>query len=136
MPWRMGLVGRRTNERTNPVTAATISAQQVAEGYANAWTSGDIDTAMSYIADDIVCEAPAGTIEGKAAYREFTTTFVSRLLVTGRVTAVLADDSSAAILYTNDTRVVQGMRAMDYATVENGKITRLVTVFDRLPFGR
>jgi hypothetical protein len=23
-----------------------------------------------------------------------------------------------------------------YATVEDGKITRLVTVFDRLPFGR
>jgi len=118
------------------VTAATISAQQAAEGYANAWTSGDIDTAMSYLADDIVCEAPAGTIEGKTAYREFTTTFVSRLLVTGRVTAVLVDDSSAAILYTNDTKVVPGMRAMDYATVENGKITRLVTVFDRLPFGR
>ena len=37
---------------------------------------------------------------------------------------------------TNDTKVVQGMRAMDYATVTNGKITRLVTVFDRLPFGR
>ena len=61
---------------------------------------------------------------------------MSRLLVTGRVTAVLADDSSAAILYTNDTKVVRGMRAMDYATVEHGKITRLVTVFDRLPFGR
>ena len=116
------------------MTAA--SAQKIAEDYSRAWMSGDVDKAMSYIADDIVCEAPAGTIEGKAAYREFTTTFVSRLLVTGRVTAVLADDSSAAILYTNDTKVVQGMRAMDYATVENGKITRLVTVFDRLPFGR
>jgi hypothetical protein len=118
------------------MTAATITAKQVAEGYASAWTSGDIDTAMSYIADDIVCEAPAGTIEGKAAYREFTTTFVTRLLVTGRVTAVLSGENSASILYTNDTKVVPGMRAMDYATIENGKITRLITVFDRLPFGR
>jgi hypothetical protein len=25
---------------------------------------------------------------------------------------------------------------MDYATIENGQITRLVTIFDRLPFGR
>ncbi len=31
---------------------------------------------------------------------------------------------------------MQGMHAMDYATVGNGKITCLVTVFDRLPFGR
>lgn len=118
------------------MNAAAITAQQVAEGYASAWTSGDIDTAMSYVADDIVCEAPAGTIEGKDAYREFTTTFVTRLLVTGRVTAVLAGESSASILYANDTKAVPGMRAMDYATIENGKITRLITVFDRLPFGR
>lgn len=118
------------------MNAAAITAQQVAEGYASAWTSGDIDTAMSYVADDIVCEAPAGTIEGKAAYREFTTTFVTRLLVTGRVTAVLAGEDSASILYANDTKAVPGMRAMDYATIENGKITRLITVFDRLPFGR
>ena len=118
------------------MTATAFTTKQVAEGYASAWTSGDVDAAMSYIADDIVCEAPAGTIEGKAAYREFTATFVSRLLVTGRVTAVLADDSGAAILYTNDTKVVPGMRAMDYATIEDGQITRLITVFDRLPFGR
>ena len=118
------------------MTAAPITAQHDADGTPRAWTSGDIDTAMSYLADDIVCEAPAGTIEGKAAYREFTTTFVTRLLVTGRVTAVLADENSGSILYTNDTKAVPGMRAMDYATIENGKITRLITVFDRLPFGR
>jgi hypothetical protein len=131
----MGAAESRMSERTDPMTAAT-TAQHVAEGYAEAWTVGDVDTAMSYIADDIVCEAPAGVIEGKPAYREFAATFVSRLLVTGRVTAVLANDYSAAILYTNDTKVVQGMRAMDYATIENGRITRLITVFDRLPFGR
>ena len=119
------------------MTAATISAQQVAEGYANAWTSGDIDTAMSYLADDIVREAPAGTIEGKPAYREFTTTFVSRPSSSPAASPRSSPATAAPqILYTNDTKVVQGMRAMDYATVENGKITRLVTVFDRLPFGR
>ena len=40
---------------------------------------------------------------------------------------------SAAVVYTCDTKFVLGMRAMDYATVENGKITHVVTVFDRLP---
>jgi hypothetical protein len=118
------------------MTAAAITTQQVAEGFASAWTSRDIDTAMSYVADDIVCEAPAGIIEGKVAYREFTATFVTRLLVAGHVTAVLSGDNSASILYTNDTKVVPGMRAMDYVTIENGKITHLITVFDRLPFGR
>ena len=39
--------------------------------YYNAWTSKDIDLAMSYLADDIVCDAPAGRIDGVAAYREF-----------------------------------------------------------------
>jgi hypothetical protein len=36
----------------------------VASGDYEAWTSKDIDRAMSYIGADIVCEAPAGQIAG------------------------------------------------------------------------
>lgn len=46
-------------------------AARVALAYFEAWTGKDIDRAMSYIADDIVCDAPAGRLEGAAAYREF-----------------------------------------------------------------
>ena len=37
-------------------------ALDVALAYHDAWTSKDLDRAMTYIADDIVCDAPAGRI--------------------------------------------------------------------------
>jgi ketosteroid isomerase-like protein len=61
------------------MTATNGLAQQVAEAYAQAWTSGDVDKAMTYLADDIVCDAPAGRVEGVAAYRPFTQEFVDVL---------------------------------------------------------
>jgi hypothetical protein len=44
-------------------------ALQIALAYYQAWTSHDLDRAMTYIAADIVCDAPAGRIEG-ALHRE------------------------------------------------------------------
>lgn len=40
----------------------------VALAYYHAWTAKDMDRAMTYIADDIVCEAPAGRIVGGERY--------------------------------------------------------------------
>jgi hypothetical protein len=37
-------------------------ALRTALAYYHAWTSHDLDKAMSYIADDIVCDAPAGRL--------------------------------------------------------------------------
>ena len=83
-------------------TASTSSALEVAQDYAHAWTSGDIDTALSCLADDIICDAPAGRIEGLAAYRTFTAEFVA-LLTSSTIIKVLADDANAAIVYSFDT---------------------------------
>jgi ketosteroid isomerase-like protein len=107
-------------------------ARQVAEAYAQAWTSGEVDKAMSYLADDIVCDAPAGRIEGVAAYRPFTQEFVD-VLTSATITKVLADDTSAAIVYSFDTQWVKDFRCMEYLTVQDGKIKHILTVFDRLP---
>ena len=112
---------------------SAVSAQQIVEDYARAWTGRDVDKAMSYLAEDLVCEAPAGKIEGVPAYREFLAGFLE-IMTTATITKVLGDETSAAVVYVTDTKPVQGSRAMDYATVENGKIAHIITVFDRLPF--
>jgi ketosteroid isomerase-like protein len=52
------------------MTESTSSARDVALAYYHAWTGHDLDKAMAYVADDIVCDAPAGRLEGAAAYRE------------------------------------------------------------------
>ena len=44
------------------MTTPPSPALEVALAYYQAWSSKDIDDAMSYIAEDIICEAPAGRI--------------------------------------------------------------------------
>jgi hypothetical protein len=44
-----------------------MTALDVALAYHDAWTSKNFERAMTYIADDIVCEAPAGRIVRPAA---------------------------------------------------------------------
>ena len=71
---------------------------QVATAYHEAWTSKDLDRAMSYIADDIVCDAPAGRIEGAEAYRASMAPFVQMLLGT-ELLAAFGDDEKAVVVY-------------------------------------
>ncbi len=72
---------------------------QVALAYYEAWTSKDFDRAMSYIADDIVCEAPAGRIEGAEAYRAFMGPFV-QILVRAELIAAFGDEDKALVCTT------------------------------------
>jgi hypothetical protein len=53
------------------MTDTTSPALRTALAYYQAWTGHDLDLAMSYIADGIVCDAPAGRLQGAAAYRGF-----------------------------------------------------------------
>jgi ketosteroid isomerase-like protein len=51
------------------MTESTSPALDVALAYYHSWTGHDLERAMSYIAEDIVCDAPAGRLEGADAYR-------------------------------------------------------------------
>ena len=46
------------------MTESTSPALEVALAYFHAWTGHDLDRAMEYVADDMVCDAPAGRLEG------------------------------------------------------------------------
>lgn len=109
------------------------AALDVALAYHEAWASKDFERAMTYIADDIVCEAPAGRIEGADAYRGFMGPFVQILKGT-RMIAAFGDDDTAIVLYDTDTIPVKHARGAEYVTVASGKIVHSHFVFDRLPF--
>lgn len=80
----------------------TSLALKTALAYYQAWTSHDLDTAMSYIADDIVCDAPAGRLEGAEAYRGFMGPFV-RMLTSSTMIAAFGDDETALVMYDSGT---------------------------------
>jgi ketosteroid isomerase-like protein len=114
------------------MTAATGSARKIAEEYVRAWLGGDAETALSLIADDIVCEAPNGQITGLEGYRQFLKPFATSL-VSGTLIDVLGDDDHAATVYIVETPFAKDVRGMEYLTVKDGKITHVVSVFDLSP---
>jgi hypothetical protein len=109
------------------------AALRVALAYYEAWTAKDLDRAMSYIADDIVCDAPAGRLEGADAYRAFLGPFLG--IVTGSsIIAAYGDDDQALVMYDCATIPVPDAPGAECVTVADGRITRSRFLFDRLPF--
>jgi SnoaL-like domain len=115
------------------MTETTSSALRTALAYYQAWTSHDLDQAMSYIADDIICDAPAGRLEGADAYRGFMGPFVE-ILTGSELIGAFGDDRTALIMYDTETVPVKSAPAAECVTVTDGKITYSRFVFDRAPF--
>jgi ketosteroid isomerase-like protein len=101
--------------------------------YFEAWTTHDFDQAMTYIADDIVCHAPAGRLEGAEAFRAFMEPF-SQILLKAELIGSYGDATTAMLMYDTSTRPVPDAPGAELHTVHNGKITNLHIIFDRLPF--
>jgi ketosteroid isomerase-like protein len=113
--------------------ASTSTALATVLDYHRAWTSGDIDRAMSNVADDIVCRAPGEDLTGKDAYREYIGSFAPSL--TGLIdVASFADGDSVALFYYPQTALTSTAPAAEYFTVRDGVIAESVLVFDRLSF--
>jgi ketosteroid isomerase-like protein len=115
------------------MTVTADPALQVALAYYQAWTSKDLDKAMTYISDDIVCHAPSGRIEGAEAYRAFMAPFV-QILVSSSMIAAFGDERTALVMYDTKTVPVKRAPGAECVTVVDGKITESHFVFDRAPF--
>jgi hypothetical protein len=115
------------------MTESTSPALDVALAYHQAWTSHDLDKAMSYIAEDIVCDAPAGRLEGATAYRDFMGPFV-QILTGSELVAAYGDDAKAVVVYDTETVPVRSAPGAECVTVKDGKIIHSLFIFDRAPF--
>lgn len=114
------------------MTATSGTAQKIADEFLRAWVGRDVEKALGFLADDIVCEAPSGRFEGLDRYRQFLEPFASTL-ISGSVIDVLGDDTHAATVYTTETPFAKDFRGMDYITVEDGRIAHVISVFDLSP---
>ena len=115
------------------MTETTSPALRTALAYHQAWTSHDLDQAMSYIADDIICDAPAGRLEGADAYRGFMGPFVE-ILTGSELIGAFGDDRTALIMYDTETVPVPSAPGAECVTVTGGKVSYSRFIFDRLPF--
>jgi SnoaL-like domain len=115
------------------MTEIASPALRTALAYYEAWTSHDLDRAMNYIADDIICDAPAGRLLGAAAYRGFMGPFV-QILTGSELIAAFGDDKTALIMYNTETVPVASAPGAECVAVTDGKIYYSRFVFDRAPF--
>jgi ketosteroid isomerase-like protein len=115
------------------MTETASPALRTALAYYHAWTSHDLDEAMQYIADDIVCDAPAGRLDGREAYLGFMRPFV-QILTGSALIAAFGDDTTAVVVYDTETVPVATAPAAECITVTDGKITYNRFIFDRAPF--
>jgi hypothetical protein len=112
----------------------TSPALQIALAHHHAWTSKDLETAMTYIADDVVLEAPAGKLTGSQAYRDFLGPFAGQFLIRADLIAAFGDERTAMLMYDAQTIPAESAPAAEYVIVRDGKIVHNRFIFDRLPF--
>lgn len=113
---------------------ATDTAREIVDSYHRAWTSGNVADAMNYVADEIICRAPGGDLQGKATYRGFLDGFAPRLTRIGDI-AEFADGDRVALFYYPQTAATSDTPAAELFTVRDGKIVESVLIFDRLSYG-
>jgi hypothetical protein len=105
----------------------------VVTAYHRAWTGGDIDEAMTYLADDVRCFAPDPDVRTKDDWRKYLASFIPRL--TGApMHDHMADGARVALWYFPQTAVTQTTLASELFTVEHGSITDIRLTFDRLAY--
>jgi SnoaL-like domain len=92
-----------------------------------------MDTAMTYVAEDVVCDAPAGRLTGVAALRGFMGPFADTL-TSSQLLAAYGDEGSAVVLYDTSNPAVTSAPAAELYQVRDGHIAAIRIVFDRLPF--
>ncbi|MEV6320072.1 nuclear transport factor 2 family protein [Nocardia sp. NPDC051787] len=109
-------------------------ALQTSLAFYHAWTGHDFDKAMTYLADDIICDAPSGRLEGAAAFRGFLEPFRRDLLTDATLLASFGDERTALLMYDTATVPVPSAPAAECHTVVDGRITHIRIIFDRAPF--
>ncbi len=108
-------------------------ALRTALDYHEAWTANDIERAMTHLADDFVCEAPAGPVAGLDRYRQFLGGFAQTVRGVEMI-AAFGDEQTALLMYDCRTTRADSVPTAECFTVSAGKIRRTRLIFDRTPF--
>jgi ketosteroid isomerase-like protein len=115
------------------VTEQPSAALSTALAYYQAWTGKDLDRAMRYVAEDVVCENPTGRIEGLEAFRQFMTPF-AQMLTGSDLLGAYGDADTAVLVYNPHTTLVADAPSAERFTVRDGRIVHDLLIFDRTPF--
>ncbi|MFD4421651.1 nuclear transport factor 2 family protein [Agromyces sp. NPDC058484] len=108
-------------------------ALSIVEAYHLAWTSGDVDGALTHISNDVRCFAPDENVSTKDDWREYLAGFVP-MLTGAPEHARMTNGNRVALWYFPQTAVTTTTLASELFTVEDGQIVEIRLAFDRLGY--
>ncbi len=108
-------------------------ALSTVEAYHRAWTSGDVDRALTYVSDDVRCFAPDETVTTKGHWHEYLASFVPMLTGAPEHTR-MTDGERVALWYFPQTVATTTTLASELFTVREGQIVEIRLAFDRLGY--
>ena len=107
-----------------------MDTKQVVTNYHNAWTTGDMEEARVYLADDLDFQGSIDTFRRADDFIAALTMFQKMIRGINSIQSFFSE-SGAALLYDCDTMSPAGMiRTAEFFTVTGGKIKSIRLVFD------
>ncbi len=107
------------------------NSAEIARTFTEAWSSGDMETAASYLADDVTFDGPVNHSQGKQDYLTGLSAFAQRASDLN-ILATLGDDDQAIIMYELSTGPLRATYA-ERLTFHEGKIQTDRLIFDSYP---
>jgi len=109
------------------------AAISIVQAYHQAWTTGDVDRALTYVSDDVRCFAPDEKVTTKQDWRRYLAGFAPRLTAAPEHARMTAGDQ-VALWYFPQTAMTKTTLASELFTVRQGQIAEIRLAFDRLSY--
>jgi ketosteroid isomerase-like protein len=111
---------------------AVSDATAVAIGCLAAWSSGDLDRARTYFADDVTFVGPLATTKGVDEYIAGLERLIE--LVTGAdVQRTITEGDEVCVIYDLVTRIAGAVPTVGWYTIRDGKVAAVRVYFDPRP---
>lgn len=115
------------------MSSSNDDALATVEAYHQAWTTGDIDRALTYVADDVRCFAPDDDVITKGDWHDYLARFLPMLTGVPEHTR-MTDGNRVGLWYFPQTAATTTTLASELFTVTDGQIIEIRLAFDRLSY--
>lgn len=103
------------------------------QAYHQAWTSGELEQALTYVSDDVRCFAPGANFTTKNDWHDYLAGFVP-MLTGAPEHSQMTDGDRVALWYFPETAVTTTTLASELFKVQDGQIVEIRLAFDRLGY--
>lgn len=111
-----------------------MTSQQIIEGFYQAWTTGDLAKARTFLAPNLTFQGSLESYTNADDFMNSLARFQAMLKEAVMLKSFFGDDGGA-MLYDCDTKTPLGiMRTAEFFTVSDGKIAEIRLVFDATEF--